>query len=366
MKIKIPLFRIYWDENDIQAVSELIKRGGYWATGPEIEKFEKLIAKYVGCEYSVVFNSGTSALQAILMAINIKKGDEVIVPSLSFVSTSNSVLFTGGKPVFADIENKTFSLDEEDVKRKITRKTKAIIPVHYAGCPGYYIKSIKDIAEDKNIYLIEDAAAALGAKIDQQKVGTFGDAAMFSFCQNKIITTGEGGVITSNSKELHRKLKLLVSHGKMGNNYISIGYNFRMPSMNAALGISQLMKIDKLIKMRRNLANSYNSLLEDIRDIKLNFPPKRFFHVYWIYHILIEGNFREKLRQHLLNSGVYSKLYYEPIHLTRYYKKLFNYSKGTLPNTEDFCNKSLSLPIFPSMKKEEINYIVQCIKELMI
>jgi len=366
MNIKIPLFKIYWDKNDIQAVSEVIKRGSYWAIGPEVEKFEKLIAEYVGTEHAVVFNSGTSALHAILLAINIKKGDEVIVPSMSFISTSNSVLFTGGKPVFADIENRTFSLDDEDINKKITRKTKAIIPVHYAGCPSYCIKKIRDIAEDKNIFLIEDAAAALGAKIDQQKVGTFGDAAMFSFCQNKIITTGEGGVITTNSKKLYNKLKLLVSHGKMGGNYISIGYNLRMASMNAALGISQLMKIDKLIKMRRNIASKYNSQLKNIKNIDLILPPDHFFHVYWIYSILIEGNLKGKLKQHLLNSGVYSKLYYDPIHLTQYYKKLYSYSIGTLQNTEDFCNKSLSLPIFPSMKKEEINYIVQCIKELMI
>lgn len=366
MNIKIPLFKIYWDEDNIKAVTDVIKRGSYWATGPEIEKFEELISDYVGNKYAVVFNSGTSALHAILLAIDIKKGDEVIVPSLSFISTSNSVIFTGAKPIFADIENKTFSLDVQEVKNKITKKTQAILPVHYAGCPSYYIKELKELAEDNNIYLIEDAAAALGAKLGQQNVGTFGDAAMFSFCQNKIISTGEGGVVTTNSKKIYDKLKLLVSHGQIGNDYTNIGYNLRMPSMNAALGISQLKKIDSLIEKRRKLAEYYNSQLKNVKNIKLFLPPINFYHVYWIYSILVEENLKNKLRKHLLNSGVYSKLYYEPIHLTEYYKKQLKYSNEVLPNTEDFCNKSLSLPIYPTMKKEEINYIVHCIKEMML
>jgi perosamine synthetase len=366
MNIKIPLFKIFWDNDDIQAVSRVLKRGTYWATGPEIKEFENKIASYVGTKYAVLFNSGTSALHAILHAIEIKKGDEVIVPSLSFISTANSVLFNGGKPVFADIENFTFSLDLADVKKKISSKTKAILPVHYGGCPSYYIKELKEIAEDNNIHLIEDSAAALGAKIGGEKAGTFGDAAMFSFCQNKIISTGEGGVITTHSKKLFDKLKLLVSHGRFENDYVSLGYNLRIPSMNAALGISQLKKIDKIIKIRRDLASYYNEELKNLKSIKLFIPPENFFNIYWIYPIIVEDNLREKLRQHLLKYGVFSKLYYEPIHLTKYYRSLFNISRGYLKNTEVFCNKSLCLPIFPTLKKEEINYIVHCIKEMML
>ena len=362
--MKIPLFKIYWDQDDINSVNKVIKRGTYWATGPEIELFEKKLTEYIGSKYAVVFNSGTSALHAGLVAYGVSDGDEVIVPSLTFISTANSVLFKNAKPVFADVENKTYGLDVESVKEKITSKTKGIIPVHYGGMPCHDIKAIKEIAEDHDLFVLEDAAAGLGAKISGKNVGTFGDAAMFSFCQNKIITTGEGGVITTDSKEIYKKLKLLVSHGKIGEDYESLGYNFRIPTMNAALGISQMKKANKLIDMRREAGEYYNSKLKDNPNIDLIIPPKDFFSVYWIYSLIVKNNLRNKLRQHLLKNEVFSKLYYEPIHLTKFYKEKFGYKKGILPNTENFCDNALSLPMFPHLKKVEIDYITNCIQEM--
>ena len=213
MTWKIPLFKIYWDEDDVEAVTESIRAGMNWATGPNVAKFEESIASYVGTEYAVTFNSGTSAMHAALLSHGIKEGDEVIVPSFTFIATANVPLFVGAKPVFADIEEDTFGLDPEDVKEKITEKTKAIIPIHYGGCPCK-IRELKEIAQDHDLILIEDAAESFGAKVKDEKVGTFGDSAMLSFCQNKIITTGEGGVIVTNSEEIYEKLKLIRSHGR--------------------------------------------------------------------------------------------------------------------------------------------------------
>jgi perosamine synthetase len=369
MNWEIPLFKIYWDEEDIEAVTNIIKKGTYWATGPQIKEFAERIAEYVETKYAVAFNSGTSALHAILMAYDIKEGDEVIVPSLTFISTANATLFVGAKPVFAEIEDTTYGLDLEDVRKRITNKTRAIIPVHYGGCPCLHIKELKQIAEENNLLLIEDAAAALGAKIGNEKVGTFGDAAMFSFCQSKIISTGEGGIIVTDSKEIYEKLKLIVSHGRAENadyfssaelmDYIAIGYNFRMPTMNAALGISQLKKIDRIIDMRRKNAEHYTSNLIDIDGIKPWIHPDDFYHVYWIYTVEVENGLRDNLKKYLADEGISSKLYYDQIHLTRFYKEKFRFKEGDLPVTGEICKKILSLPMYPTLTKEEINYITE-------
>jgi len=196
MNWKIPLFKSYWDENDVGAVAKVIRRGSYWATGPEIELLENNIAKFVGKKYALSFNSGTSALHAALLGHNLTKG-EIIVPSFTFISTVNSVVLAGAKPIFAEIEENSYGLNAEDVKKRMTSKTKAIIPVHYGGAPCKEINILKEIAEDHNLLLIEDAAESLGSKIKNEMVGKLGNSSMFSFCQNKIITSGEGGIIVT-------------------------------------------------------------------------------------------------------------------------------------------------------------------------
>ena len=216
-----------------------------WAAGPDVQAFEQEIAQYIGTKYALTFSSGTSALHAVLMAHSIGRNDEVIVPSFTFIATANSPLFVGAKPVFADIENKTYGLDPVDVNEKITKKTRAIMPIHYGGCPCR-IKELREIADDNNLILIEDAAESFGAKIQDQKVGTFGESAMMSFCQNKIITTGEGGAIVTNSRDVYERMKLIRSHGRLETadyfsttetmDYITLGFNFRISSITAALG----------------------------------------------------------------------------------------------------------------------------------
>lgn len=373
MKQKIPLFKIYWDKEDIKAVGEVIKSGMNWATGPNIEKFEKKLSKYLGTNYAVLFNSGTSALHALMLAYNIRPGDEIIVPSFTFIATANAPLFVGAKPVFAEIEEETLGLDPKDVKKKITKKTKAIMPVHYGGCPCK-INEIKKIAKENNLILIEDAAESLGAKVNNKMVGTYGNSAMFSFCGPKVITTGEGGVIVTNSRKICEKLKLIRSHGRAEAtdyfsssqqlDYIQLGYNFRMSNILAALGISQLKKINKIIEMRRRNAVYLTKKLSKIKDIITPKPPKNYFHLYQMYTIKIKSGkrTRDELKNHLNNKGIVAKIYFDPIHLTNFYKKTFNYRRDDLPITEKISDQVLTLPMYPHLTKKEMDYLIKEIK----
>jgi len=372
MTWKVPLFKIYSDDEDIEKISTVLKRGSYWCTGNEIEEFENKISDYIGTKYCALFNSGTSALHCILMSYGIGEGDEVIVPSFTFISTANSVLFVGAKPVFSEIENDTYGMDIEDVQNKITPKTKAIIPVHYGGCPAKYIRELKELAEDNKIYLFEDAAEAFGAKIDNKKIGTFGDSAMLSFCQNKIITTGEGGAVVTDSKDIYNKLKLLASHGREDKqnyfsttdslDYVTLGYNFRMPTMNAALGLSQIKKTDKLIKARRKNAKIYNNKLSSIDNVKISKIPDNYFSVYQLYTIQIKKGLRDKLKSFLENKGIFTKIYFDPVHLSKFYRNKFLYKEGDLPITEEISKNVLTIPMHPLLLEEEIDYVTSTIK----
>lgn len=369
--MKIPLFKIYWDEDDVRAVSEVIRSGMYWTTGPRSKEFEKRLQEYSGRKYAVVFNSGTSALHAAILAHRIKQG-EAIVPSFTFIATSNALVMAGVKPVFADIEKKTFGLDPEDVKERITDKTKAIIPVHYGGSPCM-IKEIKEIAEDHKILLVEDAAEAFGARIQKEKVGNFGDSAMISFCQNKVVTTGDGGAVITDSQDVYERLKLVRSHGRLESmdyfsswkemDYVVLGYNYRMSDITSALGISQLNKIDKLIQMRRRNAARLTKALSRVKSVTPPKPPRDYYHIYQMYTVRMKKGkeARDKLASHLGKRGVSAKVYFYPVHLTHFYKNVLKY-RCKLPVTEKISEEVLSLPIYPSMTKEEIEYIADGVR----
>ncbi len=370
MNWKIPLFRIYWDEDDVKLVRQSIEKGMYWAVGPQVENFEKAVSEYTGRKYSVVFNSGTSALHATLLAHGIGQGDEVIVPSFTFIATANAPLFVGARPVFADIEEETYGIDPGDVKEKINRKTKAIIPIHYGGCPCK-IRELREIAEDHGLLLIEDAAEAFGASIKGEKVGSFGDSAMFSFCQNKVITTGEGGAIVTDSKEIYEKLKLIRSHGRAENSnyftsqkhmdYVDLGYNFRMSNLTAALGIAQLRKVDKIIELRRKNAEYLTRKLANINEVTPPLSPEDYFHVYQMYTIRVKNGRRDSLSDHLTRRGIMTKVFFHPVHLTHFYRKKLGY-RTKLPVTEDVFRQVLTLPMYPGLTPEEMDYIINAVE----
>lgn len=371
MKWQVPLFKIYWDENCISEISEVIRKGMHWAIGPKVKEFERAISEYIGTEYAVTFNSGTSALHAILLAYKIGKGDEVIVPSFTFIATANAALFVDAKPVFADIEENTLGLNPDDVNEKISGKTKAIITVHYGGCPCK-VRELKEVAEDHNILLIEDAAEAFGAKIGDRTVGSFGDASVLSFCQNKVITTGEGGAVITNNKTLYEKLRLIRSHGRLEDQeyfrstapgeYVTLGYNWRLSNILAALGLAQLRNVDKIIEMRREKASSLTAGLSSITHVTPPTCPSGYFHVYQLYTIRVQNDLRGMLMNYLIERGIVSKIYFNPVHLTKFYKDTFGFKGGELPITERVAREVLSLPLYPTMTTEEINCIIENLK----
>ena len=370
---KIPLYKIYSDDEDINLITKIIRRGSAWAIGPEIEEFENAIKNYVGTDYCAVLNSGTSSLHATLLAFGLGAGDDILVPSFSFVSTANSVLFTNATPSFVDIEETTFGLNPKLISEKISTSTKAIIPMDYGG-QSCKIDEINEVARDEKLLLIEDAAESLGASINSNKAGSFGDAAIFSFCGNKVLTTGEGGAVVTNSKEIIEKIKLIRSHGRFdkinyfenteNSTYQDLGYNWRMSSITAALGISQLNKLDKIIKMRQKNAAFISSKLKKFPQIITPISPDGYEHIYQMYTIRLATNkMRDDLKNHLLAKRIFAKVYFEPIHLTPFYREKFNFKEGYLPVTEQISRQILTIPLFPNMTMEEKNYLVDSISE---
>jgi len=371
---KIPLFKMYSDKDDVRAVSSILERGMYWGLSSETIQFEKMISEITGVKYCVIFNSGTSGLHAIMIAYGLRNPNEVIVPSFTFIATANSVLFNKAIPKFADIEQSTFGLDPEDVQSKITRATKAVMPVHYAGniCK---IQELKNIASDNKILLIEDAAAALGSSIKGKMAGSFGDAAIISFAWNKVVTSGEGGAVLTNSKKIFEKLILIRAHGRIDKenyfmvankqHFVTLGYNWRVSAITAALGISQVRKLPKIIKMRRTNSNYLNSKLSKISFIETPKFQKNQIHNCMMYTIRVKGGQkrRDALQKFMTKKGIQTSVIFEPIHLTQFYRKKFGYKKGLLKNTEKISDEVLTLPMFPHLKNEEMNYIIDSINE---
>ncbi len=371
---KIPLFDIYSDNDDVEAISKIIKRGSFWASGPEIAEFEKELSIYFGVKYAVTFNSGTSALHSVLLALGITSG-EIIVPSFTFIATANCPILTGSKPIFAEIEEETLALDIDDVEKKITNETKAIMPIHYGGKVCKNIFKLNKLAKKHNLYLIEDNAESFGSKIDNIYAGTIGDVGLLSFCQNKILPTGEGGAIITNNKDVYEKLLLIRSHGRVENpgvsyfedidvsDYIEIGYGFRMPTICAALGLSQMKKIKHIVNLRRKVGQYYDKKLSEIPQIEVISDPPNILSVYQLYTILLKKpEVRKDLQKYLVENGVYTKIYFEPVHLKSYYKNKYGYKEGDFPITEAISDRVLTLPMSLNFTEEDQDYIVNLIR----
>lgn len=370
---KIPLYKIYTDDEDVNLITKVIKRGYSWALGPEIEEFENAIKNYVGVDYCATLNSGTSALHATYLAYGIKDGDEVIIPSFSFISTANSVMFVNAKPIFADIEETNLGLDPELLEDKISSSTKAIVPMDYGGL-SCNIFEINNVAKNNNILLIEDGAESLGSSVRGKKIGSVSDSTIFSFCGNKVLTTGEGGAVVTNSKDIYEKIKMVRSHGRISqvdyfndpkeSQYIELGYNWRMSSLTAALGIAQLGKLDKIIKMRKENAEYISARLSKFTQITPLTPPVGYDHIYQMYTIkLPDRKIRNSLHNYLLDKRIFSKIYFEPIHLTDFYRQKFGIKDGALPITEKISQCILTIPIYPNMTMEEKTYLVESISD---
>ena len=368
----IDLYRTYSDEKDIQAVNDVIRSGTGWADGPKVKDFEHKLIEYLGRPGVLVCNSGTSALHLAMISCGIKHFHEVIVPSFTFVATANCVRFVGAKPIFADIETQTYGLDPEDVEKRITTKTAAIIAVHYGGSPCR-IRDLRMIARKNRIMLIEDAAEALGAMSGGIPVGSFGACGIFSFCANKIISTGEGGALVTDNKGIYNRALLTRSHGREAGgiaspdieHYPVLGYNWRMSDIQATLGISQLAKIESLIKMRQRIAEQYCSELLTSGIILPKYAPED-KHAYQLFtiRILKTKKGRGFIHRHLLESGIMCKVYFQPIHLNEYYRR-WVWEPQRLPVTESISSEVLSLPIYPGLTEDEVSKVCQKVKEAL-
>lgn len=354
----IPIAKPLLDEEEIEAVSNVL-RSGIIAEGQRVADFEEAFADYIGVDNAVAVNSGTAALHAALLAHGIGAGDEVITTSFSFIATANSILFTGAKPVFADIEYDTFNIDTDDLSGKITPKTKALMPVHLYGHPAD-MRSIMEIAEDHDLIVIEDACQAHGAAYGNNKVGSFGTGA-FSFYPTKNMTTSEGGMITTDEREIADRARMIRSHGsKQRYFHEMIGYNFRMTDISAAIGLVQLGKLDEFTSMRQRNASILSDGLRNIKGITVPVIRNGCSHVFHQYTIRTVD--RDDLASLLNNNGIGTGIYYPvPIHKQPLYRKL-GY-KDNLPVCEEAAGEALSLPVHPAVSKEELNMIIETIKK---
>lgn len=361
----IPIAKPLIGEEEIDAVTKVL-RSGTIAEGQRVKDFEAAFADLTGTSHAVAVNSGTAALHVALLAHNIGAGDEVITTPFSFVATSNSVLFTGARPVFADIHEKTFNIDPESIVEKITSRTKAIIPVHLYG-QAADMEKIMEIAEERDLLVIEDACQAHGAAYEGKKAGSFGTGT-FSFYPTKNMTTGEGGIITTDDKNIAERAKMIRSHGsKVRYFHEMLGYNLRMTDIAAAIGLVQLQRLDEFNKARIRNAGYMSEKLNKISGLRLPFIDRRCRHVFHQYTVRVKSSAisRDELASFLGKKGIGTGIYYPlPIHKQPYYKEIgFN---DSLPVSEKAAYEVLSLPVHPALNRSEIDAISEAMSELLL
>lgn len=352
----------YLDESDAKAVYDVVKSGRL-SEGPKVEEFEKRFAEYCAVKHAIAVFNGTVALHLCLAAIGIGPGDEVIVPSFSFISTANVALYQNAKPVFCDIRPDTYNLDQDKIEAKVTPKTKAVMPVHYGGQTAE-MDQIMEIAEKYDLAVIEDAAEAHGSTYKGKKAGSIGDAGCFSFYPNKNMTTGEGGIITTDNDDLAERLRMMKSHGQDRRyHHIVLGYNYRMTELQAALGIVQMSRLEKSIEARGEVAQRYAERLSSIPEVVTPFLNPGNRHTYMLYTIRVPR--RDQVQAYLERTGIETRIAFPPIHLQPLYRNLYGYAGGELPVTEDAANSVLSIPIYYGLEESKQDYVVNHLRKAL-
>jgi perosamine synthetase len=369
----ISLFEIDWSRGEITNAIDSITRGSYWANGPYVDEFERKLEASLGVDHAVVCNSGTTALTCALEACGVGPGDEVVVPSFTFISTANAVVLAGAEPVFADIERDRYGLDPASVEAQVTDETTAVVPVHYAG-RACRIHELARLADDHDLALVEDTAEAQGAHTEHgAPAGTVGDVGMLSFCQNKIVASGEGGAVVTDDDDIAERARLLRSHGRVsgdyfasagGGEYTTLGSNYRMPDVVAAVGVAQLDRIETLVERRRAVAAAYRERLVDVDGVSSpaeGTADER--HVYQLFTVRFEPRIdRDAVADALADRDVASKVYFDPAHLSTYYRAEHGCEPGTLPVTEELSSRVLSLPMHPNLSETTIDRVVTALE----
>jgi dTDP-4-amino-4,6-dideoxygalactose transaminase len=370
----IPPVKPYFPKEDLEEIKKHVEKillSGMLTLYEYTKEFERLFSEIHEVKYAIAVNSGTAALEIILRCMKISPSEEVLVPVNTFSATAAAVIFAGGRPVFTDINPETLCMDVDNIQEKITSKTRGIITVHIGGliCPA--IKAIRELCEDYNLFLIEDAAHAHGSKIDNESAGSLGDAGAFSFYPTKVITTGEGGIITTNNEEIVNKAKILRDQGKesfTSNVIVELGYNWRIDEISAAIGIVQLKRLKEIIEKRKAVAKIYDHAFEKMSGIKPLKIPRNVVNNYYKYIAILDRNIdREKLKAKLKEKGVRcgGEVYWPPLNLQPLYQKLLGVREGDFPNAEDIGRRMICPPMYTEMNIESANYVIEKFEEAL-
>ena len=368
------------EKPEIDEVVDSLK-SGWVGTGPKVKKFEEMFAEYKGVRYALAVNSCTAALHLSILAIGLKPGDEVIVPTMTFAATANAVIHAGGVPVFADCEKGTMNVDPADIKRKITKKTKAIIPVHFAG-RSCDMEAIMTIARKYKLRVVEDCAHAIETEYHGKKAGTFGDLGCFSFYVTKNIVTGEGGMIITNNKSYADRIKVLALHGMSKDAWkrfsdkgykhyevIYAGFKYNMMDIQAALGIHQLARINKYWKRREHIWNRYNEAFKNLPVFTPKAPEPHTRHAYHLYTLLLDieciSITRDQFLDRMTEQGIGVGVHYIALHLHLFYKKAYGYKKGDFPNAEWISERTVSLPLSPKLTEGNVTDVIGTAKAIL-
>lgn len=375
----IPYGKQYIDDEDIEAVREVLQ-SPYLTTGPKVKEFEKKLCELTGTKYAVAISNGTSALHAACYVAGISNGDEVITTPITFAASANCILYCGGVPVFADIDPDTWNIDPQDIERMITEKTKAVIAVDFTG-QAVKLEEIKEICKKHNLILIEDAAHSIGTKYKGTPIGGIADLTTFSFHPVKTITCGEGGAILTNNEEYYNKLLLFRSHGITRdtnlmsqssfdgyNEQIELGYNYRMTDFQAALGISQLKKLDDFSKRRAGIVEKYNTAFENIPEIIIQKEIEESETTRHLYIIRIKTDSltvdRNTIYDALIKENIGLQVHYIPVYYHPYYKSM-GYKKGLCPIAEKLYEEIITIPLFYSLTDEDVDSVIDAVVKII-
>ena len=377
MKWKYPLSDIDLGKKEEQEVLRVL-HSRWLSTGPVTQRFEKTFSEYLGGGYAIAVSNGTAALHLALKSLDLKEGDEIILPSLTFIATANAVLYIGAKPIFADIVSKEdLNISPEEIERKITKKTKAIMVMHYGGYPCD-MKAILGIAKRHGLYVIEDAAHAPGAEYQGKRCGFIGDIGCFSFFSNKNLVTGEGGMVVTRKKTWAEKVRRMRSHGMEAlswdkyRGHLSsydiqeVGYNYRTTEIQSTLGLVQLKKLDRNNGKRKRLVEIYLKELQEVHEISLPFSKFKGNPSYHLFPILVAPSIdRNKVMERLKDFGIQTSVHYPPIHLFSLYRKRFGFKMGMFPKTEEVSRREVTLPLHPRMNDEGVKWITKKLKAVI-